>query len=417
MRVIRVVVPLLILSIQYYLYRKTIRALREGGSTGPLINVVTVLFILFNFLALFAMLQSGNLLHLPLWVRYSILYPLYIWQGGTFFTFLFLFLASSISGAFRGTVALVRVNKTAREKLDRLKSSPNYDRNMKARRAFLRNSAYVFAGASFAGTAYGMLIERTRVEVTSAEFFLPNLDPILDGFTIGLITDIHSSAYMPQAQMEKYVTLLNSLGCDLIAVNGDFINSSVEEVYPFTEAFSRLRAPYGVYGVMGNHDYYNLDPDRVAREVINSGIKLLFDENVSIVKNGASFSLLGVDDIGRGASAEKHIKSALGKTASGTPKVLLCHRPYYLPEASQLGIDLVLSGHTHGGQIVLGRVGETVLAPASLASQFVWGRYQIGDCSMYVSRGIGTVGVPVRINCPPEITSIILRSGSLGRQA
>jgi predicted MPP superfamily phosphohydrolase len=88
--------------------------------------------------------------------------------------------------------------------------------------------------------------------------------------------------------------------------------------------------------------------------------------------------------------------------------ILLCHRPYYFPQAAERSIDLVLSGHTHGGQVVFGQVGDAILTPAALASRYVWGEYRIGKASMYVSRGIGTVGVPIRINCPPEITLLTL---------
>jgi hypothetical protein len=100
--------------------------------------------------------------------------------------------------------------------------------------------------------------------------------------------------------------------------------------------------------------------------------------------------------------------TAVGYAPLDIPRVLLCHRPYFLQQAARRKIDLVLSGHTHGGQLVFGRWGETVIAPASLASRYVWGKYRIGNTHMYVSRGIGTVGIPIRINCPPEVTKITL---------
>jgi hypothetical protein len=149
----------------------------------------------------------------------------------------------------------------------------------------------------------------------------------------------------------------------------------------------------------------------VAREVNDCGVRLLVDDKTIIEKNGARFYLIGVDDIGRESSPETKIRTALGSVGSSLPRILLCHRPYFLPEASTLGIDLVLSGHTHGGQVVFGRLGDTVIAPASLVSKYVWGKYREGNSQMYVSRGIGTVGIPMRINCPPELTRIVLRSG------
>jgi predicted MPP superfamily phosphohydrolase len=160
---------------------------------------------------------------------------------------------------------------------------------------------------------------------------------------------------------------------------------------------------------MGNHDFYTADPELVAREVDACGVRLLRDEHRIIGKDGGRLLLAGVDDIGRRVGVPVKIDAALDGAPASLPTILLCHRPYYLEQAAGKGVDLVLSGHTHGGQIVLGKVGGLIVAPASLASKYVAGPYQSGSTMMYVSRGIGTVGVPVRINCPPEITRITLR--------
>ena len=209
--------------------------------------------------------------------------------------------------------------------------------------------------------------------------------------------------------MDMYCKAMMSLGTDIIVIPGDFVNSQTEEVYPFAESFSALHAPGGVYGVMGNHDFYAPDPERVAREVDGCGVKLLRNDNMIIAKNGAHLALIGIDDVGRADRAVAHMQSAARGVPDVLPRILLCHRPYYLEQASSLGMDLVLSGHTHGGQIVLGHIGAVTLTPASLASPYVWGHYSRGNTQMYVSRGIGTVGLPIRINCPPEITRITLR--------
>jgi len=186
------------------------------------------------------------------------------------------------------------------------------------------------------------------------------------------------------------------------------VNSQVSEVYPFAESFSNLRASHGVYGVMGNHDFYNHDPELVAREVDECGITLLRDDKTIVEKDGGQFYLIGVDDVGRANNAMVRMDEAIGYAPLKIPRILLCHRPYYLPQAAARKIDLVLSGHTHGGQVVLGRFGDVVLAPASLASHYIAGKYSFGTTNMYVSRGVGTVGLPIRLNCPPEITKITL---------
>jgi hypothetical protein len=253
-----------------------------------------------------------------------------------------------------------------------------------------------------------MLVERSRCDLTEATIRIPGLPPELSGFSIVLMSDIHSSLYMTRREMAEFVSLANGMRGDLVVVTGDFVNNQVDQAYPFAEAFSELKAPHGVYGVMGNHDFYTEDPDRVARVIDDCGVKLLRNDRVIVEKDGARFSLIGVDDVGRNERGTIKLREAAGPSGDPTTKVLLCHRPYYLAQAAAENIDLVLSGHTHGGQVVFGSFGGITFAPAALASPYVWGKYSLGKTQMYVSRGIGTVGVPVRFNCPPEITRILL---------
>jgi predicted MPP superfamily phosphohydrolase len=270
---------------------------------------------------------------------------------------------------------------------------------------------YGLTAVSFAGTAYGMFLGKNDCEINETEFFFPHLPEEFNGFTIALASDVHSSIFMTKEEMDVYAQMVNSLNADLVVVPGDFVTANVMEVYPFTEAFSILKAPHGVYGVLGNHDFY-AGADLVAKEVDDCGIKMLRDDHIMVERNGKTICLIGVDDVGFSNGAAIKLDTALGKVPSNDLlKILLCHRPYYLRQAAAKNVDLVLSGHTHGGQVVFGRFGDVVIAPSRLASKYVWGRYREGNTHMYVSRGIGTVGLPVRINCPPEITKITLRKG------
>ena len=115
---------------------------------------------------------------------------------------------------------------------------------------------YGVTGLSFAGCSYGLLVGREGCDITKAEFPIAGLDPRLNGFTIGLISDIHSSLFMTRPEMDQYVDAVMNLHADMIVVPGDFVNSQTDEVYPFAESFHRLQAPQGVFGVMGNHDFY-----------------------------------------------------------------------------------------------------------------------------------------------------------------
>jgi len=254
-----------------------------------------------------------------------------------------------------------------------------------------------------------MIVGRNSCDVNEQEIRIPGLPPAFNGFSIGLVTDIHSSIYMTKEEMDEYVRRLNDLGTDVIAVGGDIVNSSVDEVYPFAEAFSKLKAPMGIFGVLGNHDFYSGKVETVARMANEAGVQMLRDEGVILRKNGTALHIVGIDDVASPVLATTKLKKAIGNVPKNTTRVLLNHRPYFFKHAASQNVDLMLSGHTHGGQLVFGRFGNTLFTPAALASTYVAGHYQQGTAQMYVSRGIGTVAVPVRINCPPELTRIVLR--------
>jgi uncharacterized protein len=335
--------------------------------------------------------------------------PFYIWAGATIGLGLAILAGIIIASPLRLAAFLLGRLPWTAPGFRRMKENPAVVRFDETRRAFLLRGMEGLTAVSFAGATYGVFAGRSGYELTEASIPVRGLPPPLDGFTIGLVSDVHSSSFMTKKQMDGYCAALMSLGTDLIVVPGDFVNSQTEEVYPFAESFSVLHAPCGVYGVLGNHDFYAPDPDRVAREVDACGVRLLRNDSVIIGKNGARFALLGIDDVGRSDRATSHMQSASRGVPDALPRVLLCHRPYFLEEAASMGMDLVLSGHTHGGQIVLGRIGPVVLTPAAIASPYIWGKYSRGRTQMYVSRGIGTVGLPMRINCPPEVTRITLR--------
>ncbi|MGE3802350.1 MAG: metallophosphoesterase [Candidatus Kapaibacterium sp.] len=288
------------------------------------------------------------------------------------------------------------------------------------RRRFIQSSAIALGGLaanvsmlSAANTDEDSRIERIKIRI-------PGLPEELKGTTIGMISDVHSSLFMNRDRMERYATTLQSLKADLIVLPGDFVNSRSREVYPFAEAFSRLSAPLGVYGVTGNHDYYTREIEIVAKGIEEAGIKLLRNENIRIEKNGKSFWLMGLDDrdiyevndyLKDGKTEKGIVENLVRGVRDDEPKILLCHKPYPFEEYATLGVDLMLSGHTHGGQIVLGRLDRLNVSVASLASTYISGLYKAHanhNAQMYVSRGIGTAGIPLRVNCPPEVTHIML---------
>ena len=405
----RVVIPLVVLGIQLILFRKTERwfALKAPRARG-LRLFVRGLFLVMNLGFLYAFLERPT--HqsvVPWWIEIG-MYPFYFWHSACFFIGLVLLISNILRSPIKIGVWVAGKINPIRDRIQRLRTTSEFQTFDATRRTFMRRGMYGLTAVSFGGTAYGMFVEKNECEITSAEFPIANLPEAFNGFTMALVSDIHSSIFMSREEMEKYAQLVNDMNADLIVVPGDFVTSDYHEVYPFVEAFHILRAPYGVYGVLGNHDFY-AGPDKVATEVDAAGIKMLRNDKVVIEKDGGKFCLVGVDDVGFSNRAPIKLNEAIGQMPQGMPQILLCHRPYYLDEAADRNIDLVLSGHTHGGQIVLGRFGDVVIAPSSLVSKYVWGKYKTRNTHMYVSRGIGTVGLPVRINCPPEITKITLK--------
>ncbi len=288
-----------------------------------------------------------------------------------------------------------------------MKETPQFQKFDSSRRSFLQKGVIGLSAYSFAGSTAGA-VSSGDYDVIYKTIIIPNLPDEFKGFTIGMMSDIHSSVFMNKEDMDGYVQAMNDLKTDLIVVTGDFVNSQTEEVYPFVEAFSNLASPNGVYGCLGNHDFFARDVERVAKEVDGCGVKLLRNDAVKIQKGSSFFNLVGVDDIGRNVDPNDYITKALAFAKNDQPKILLCHKPYYFSNANDLGIDLTLSGHTHGGQIVFGMVDGSPISLASLASKYVAGLYTLDKSKLYVNKGIGSVGVPFRINCPPELTVITL---------
>jgi predicted MPP superfamily phosphohydrolase len=409
--IFHIIVIFILTGIQFYFYWKLLKHAKLNSSPRWMRKTIHGAFFLFNAPLYLIVLFQWSVSHLPQWIVFTGLYPLYIWH----FSFFVLFLLTCVWNLLKLSLTVARwgIGKLHHPKQpsltrDMVKSDTEFNSQ---RRYFLKRGVVVAAGATITASAYGAF-HHDDLEITHVRVPVTNLPDEFNGFTIALISDIHSSVFMMREKMERYAASVNGLHADLTAVTGDFVNSTVDEVYPFAEAFSTLTAPFGVYGVLGNHDYYTRQVEVVAKEVNNCGITLLRNEHVIITKGKSTLTFLGVDDVGNWRRAALLIDRSLDGKYDTTPKILMCHRPYFFEQAAEKNIDLTLSGHTHGGQIVLGKIGRDVLAPARIASPYVAGMYTKGNSQMYVSRGIGTVAVPIRINCPPEITKFTLVKNS-----
>jgi predicted MPP superfamily phosphohydrolase len=398
-----------LLLIQFFFYREVTYRISRAPHPDRNKKIVNALFLLFNIPVILLLALSREMRHLPGWVITSAVLPLYLWHASAVLVFFAIVLKEAVLFPVRAVRWAVRRFETPEHHPVPVPRATETAFDPQ-RRVFLGRGMTVVAGAAFVGSAIGAF-GKDNYAFSDIPVPIANLPEEFEGFTIAFVSDIHSSVFMTRETMKGYASVINAMKSDCIIIAGDFVNSMAEEVYPFAEAFSELKAPFGVYGVLGNHDYYTRNVELVAREVVAGGIKLLVNDRVDFQKGGAKIHLMGVDDTGNRRRAAQLFDQVARGTFEGTPKILMCHRPYYFEEAARRSFDLTLAGHTHGGQIVLARIGNEVIAPARMASPYVAGLYSIGSSRMYVSRGIGTVGIPVRINCPPEITKIRLVRG------
>ncbi len=236
----------------------------------------------------------------------------------------------------------------------------------------------------------------------------------LEGFTIALLSDFHYDPYFSAHPLRSAIGMVNGLQPDLIALTGDFVSvpwfgdpaDAASAAEPCAQLLRQMRAPHGLWAVMGNHDAFT-DPDRVTSTLRSTGIQVLSNQSVPIERDGARFWLGGVDDV-LGGDAE--LDATLHDIPANEATVLLVHEPDYADTVARYSVDLQLSGHTHGGQVRVPFVRPLYLP--ELARKYVWGLYQIRGLALYTNPGLGTVEIPVRLNCPPEITLLTIRRAS-----
>ena len=240
---------------------------------------------------------------------------------------------------------------------------------------------------------YDRLLRRT-LTLAEAEIALPGLPAPFAGLRVLLITDPHAGPFVSPAALRDAMERLQSVEPDLILIGGDLTSSKLSEFASHRAAFATLHAPLGVYAVLGNHDHYTDRAAALARQIEDAGIRVLHNTSVDISRGGATFSLAGVDDLIKG---RPDLDGALANTRP--PVVLLSHNPDMVFEAAARDVALVLSGHTHGGQI---RVPGLPVLVRQSRFRLDEGRYRRGNTELVVSRGLGAVGLPWRVCCPPE---------------
>ncbi len=311
-----------------------------------------------------------------------------------------------------------------------------------SRRYFFKTATALAGAGPFLTAVYGFAAERLDYQVRHVDVPMPNLPAGLEGMKIVQISDIHLSSYMPRLQVRRAVNMANDLGADLALVTGDFITGAGDPIADCIDEVRGLRAPLGVWGCNGNHEIYARAEDTAQFLFAQAGMRLLRQENAQVNFNGASFNLIGVDyqrertNGGRRVQVLQRVEPLVRRDM---PNILMSHNPNSFNRAAELGIELTLAGHTHGGQIQV-EILDHRLSPARFITDYVAGLYQrpmfspapndraaapgskfdvnhgslfpnrsSAMASIYVNRGLGTVGAPVRLGVPPEITLLTLR--------
>ena len=291
------------------------------------------------------------------------------------------------------------------------------------RRYSLRTATLAAGALPLAGALYGFAIERFDFKVYRVDVPIPGLPYGLDGLRILQLSDVHASNYMPISQVRRIVDKAGKLNFDIIMITGDLLTGHGDPLAACVAELSRLRAPLGTWGCNGNHEIYTHTQEEAARLFRQHGMTMLRQENTQLEWRGAKFNLMGVDYQRQRWFSEENsamLEGVEGLVRPDMPNVLLSHNPNAFARASELGIDLMLAGHTHGGQVEV-EILDHRISPARFITRYIAGLYRrpmsgeaasmFGNryASVYVSRGLGTIGTPMRLGVPPEIALLTLR--------
>jgi uncharacterized protein len=409
---------------QYFWYRALWRVTANWRSTA--LRVLVRAFCLVLALICALALTDGMRMGKNHWIPRGQIFPLFIgmWFTSAFFAFIAVKLVRGLELLWRWGARRIRAKLQERA----AKEAQSVGVEILAdpgRRHFFKTATAVAGAAPFLGAVYGFAAERLNYQVRRVEIPMANLPSELDGMKIAQLSDIHLSGYISRDDVRRAVDMANDLAADLSVVTGDFITSASDPLSECIEELRKLAAPLGVYGCNGNHEIYAKAEDAAQHLFAQAGMKLLRSENAQISFRGTQLNLIGVDYQRERGPGGKRIQTLAGVeklVRRDMPNILLSHNPNSFDRAAELGIELSLAGHTHGGQVQV-EILDHQLSPARFITNYIAGLYTLPlgpatahelatrHSQLYVNRGLGTVGAPVRLGVPPEITLITLRRG------
>lgn len=281
-----------------------------------------------------------------------------------------------------------------------------------SRRTFLKRASLVAGTAGLGLAGYAWAIEPNEIDVRHVDIKIQRLSPAFDGFKIALLSDLHFGPYTGEKEIGAAVDAVNNLHSDMVALLGDYISSPTiggrgstpKKAEPCAKVLARLKSRLGSFAVLGNHDAFT-NPNFVAEQLTSHGVSLLQNAHHAIEQDGGRLWLLGIDDALEGNG---DLDAALSGIPSQETKILLAHEPDIADRPAKMGIDVQFSGHSHAGQVRAPGLAPLYLPP--MGTKYYEGYYRIGNLQLYTNRGIGTVGVPFRFLCPPEVTLVTLHA-------
>lgn len=282
--------------------------------------------------------------------------------------------------------------------------APEFD---PARRRLVNAATGALVAAPFGAIGYGALVGRTNFHVREVEVPIQNLPAALEGLRLALLSDIHLSAFLSERELERVIDAANEARPHVAMVTGDMISARGDPLHACLRQLARLRAEAGTFGCMGNHENYAGALGYATREGARLGISFLRGQARELRFSGAALNLVGVDYQPISKTGD-YLRGVEMLAAPGAVNVLLSHNPDVFPAAASKGFDLTVSGHTHGGQVTV-EILEQTLNPARFITPYVYGLYRDGKASAYVTSGIGTIGIPARLGARPEIALLRLK--------
>ncbi len=385
---IRLIIFVLAVLAQIFLIVRIGRALRAIGRSSRFVSLVIGLVAIAIGL-LFATNEYLMVRPIP-WVdppmvpRIILFYLPAVWSFGSIFSALFLFVVHLAGALARSAAHLYR---HLSEQTDKKPPNPG-------RRHLLQAAVGGLAAAPFIVSGYGAAHAGNDHDVSELTL------PFGHALRVVQLSDIHAGVYMTRADMQRYADEVIRLQPDVFVLTGDYISNSMVFLRSCVEEMARVRAPYGTFATLGNHEHWYGELSQIQKVFKHYQIPLLINEHRLIETKQGGFAVVGIDDLRAG---RPDLKAALRGLDRAVPSLLLSHRPEIFPEAAAHGIPLTLSGHYHGGQIKLSLPGRDI-SVAHYWTPYPEGLYRIDAAHLYVSRGIGTTFTPIRLNAPPEVT-------------